>query len=82
MRLAALGLVLIAILMSRKVGGAILIGVVVIALAGIPLGITTLPTHMFSLPHPGGTFMKLDFRRGIQARARRIDLCIFLRGSV
>jgi AGZA family xanthine/uracil permease-like MFS transporter len=61
-RLAALGLILIAILMSRKVGGAILIGVVAIALLGIPLGITTVPSHVFSLPHPGGTFLKLDFR--------------------
>src|SRR6202142_1105747 len=36
-RLAALGLIVIAILMARKVGGAILIGIVVNALAGIPL---------------------------------------------
>jgi AGZA family xanthine/uracil permease-like MFS transporter len=60
--LAALGLILIAILMSRRVGGAILIGIVVIALAGIPLKLTTWPTHLFSWPHPAGTFMKFDFR--------------------
>ncbi len=60
--LAALGLILIAILMSRRVGGAILIGIVVVALAGIPLKLTSLPAHLFSLPHPAGTFMKLDFR--------------------
>jgi len=59
-RLAALGLVLVAILMSRRVGGAILIGIVVIALAGIPLGLMTWPAHIFSLPHPSGTFLKLD----------------------
>ena len=47
--------------MARKVGGAILIGIVVIALAGIPLGLMTWPTHIFSLPHPSGTFLKLDF---------------------
>jgi len=61
-RLAAIGLVLIAILMSRRVGGAILIGIVAIATAGIPLGLTHVPAHIFSLPHPGGTFMKLDLR--------------------
>jgi AGZA family xanthine/uracil permease-like MFS transporter len=61
-RLAAFGLILIAILMSRKIGGAILIGIVVIAIAGIPLGITSVPSHVFSWPHPGGTFLKLDFR--------------------
>ena len=60
--LAALGLILIAVLMSRRVGGAILIGIVVIATAGIPLKLTSLPEHLFSLPHPGGTFLKLDFR--------------------
>jgi len=60
--LAAFGLILIAILMSRRVIGAILIGIVVIALAGIPLHLATWPSHLFSLPHPGGTFMKLDFR--------------------
>ena len=60
--LAALGLILTAILMSRRVGGAILLGIVAVALAGIPLGLTSLPSHLFSLPHPAGTFMKLDFR--------------------
>ena len=60
--LAALGLIVIAILMSRKVGGAILIGIVLMAVAGIPLKLTSLPTHLFSLPHPAGTFMKMDFR--------------------
>ena len=61
-QLAALGLILIAILMARKVGGAILIGIVVIALIGIPLGLMTWPSQIFSLPHPAGTFLKLDFR--------------------
>jgi AGZA family xanthine/uracil permease-like MFS transporter len=60
--LAALGLILIAILMARRVTGAILIGIVVTALAGIPLKLTTFPSHLFSLPHPSGTFMKMDFR--------------------
>ena len=58
--LAAAGLVLIAILMARKIGSAILLGVIAIALAGIPFGLTHLPDHLFSLPHPGGTFLKLD----------------------
>ena len=60
--LAAIGLVLIAILMARKIGSAILLGVIAIALAGIPFGLTHLPTHLFSLPHPEGTFLKLDLR--------------------
>jgi adenine/guanine/hypoxanthine permease len=64
--LAAFGLILIAILMARKIGGAILIGIVVIALAGIPLHLTSMPSHIFSLPHPGGTFLKLDFRSAMK----------------
>jgi AGZA family xanthine/uracil permease-like MFS transporter len=60
--LAAAGLILIAILMARRVGSAILIGIVAIALAGIPLGLDHWPEHLFSLPHSGGTFLKLDFR--------------------
>jgi len=60
--LAVAGLVLIAILMSRRVGGAILIGIVAIALAGIPVGLSHWPEHLFSLPHPAGTLFKLDLR--------------------
>src|SRR6202022_2727023 len=44
------------------IGSAILIGIVAIALAGIPLGLSHWPEHLFSLPHPSGTFLKLDFR--------------------
>ena len=60
--LAAAGLILIAILMIRKVGSAILLGIVAIALAGIPLGLSHWPTQLFSWPHPAGTFLKLDLR--------------------
>ena len=60
--LAAIGLLLIAILMARRVGSAILLGIVAITLAGIPIGLTHWPDHLFSLPHPSGTFLKLDFR--------------------
>ncbi|HWY45411.1 MAG TPA: NCS2 family permease [Candidatus Sulfotelmatobacter sp.] len=59
--LAAAGLLLIAVLMARKVTGAILLGILVIAVAGIPLGLSQWPEHMFSWPHPSGTFLKLDF---------------------
>ena len=60
--LAAAGLILIAILMIRKVGSAILLGIVAIALAGIPLGLSHWPGQLFSWPHPEGTFLKLDLR--------------------
>jgi AGZA family xanthine/uracil permease-like MFS transporter len=60
--LAVAGLLLIAILVSRRVGGAILIGIVAIAFAGIPLGLSHWPEHLFSVPHPSGTLLKLDLR--------------------
>lgn len=60
--LAAVGVVLIAILVARRVGSAILIGIIVITLAGIPLGVSQWPTHFFRWPDPSGTFLKLDLR--------------------
>jgi adenine/guanine/hypoxanthine permease len=60
--LAGAGVVLIAILMARRVGSAILLGIVAIALAGIPLGVSHWPAHLFSWPHPSGTLFKLDLR--------------------
>ena len=70
-----LGIVLIAVLMARKVGGAILIGIVAITLAGILLGLSHWPAHFFSWPDPSGTFFKLDLRG-----AAKIGLgnCIFV----
>jgi AGZA family xanthine/uracil permease-like MFS transporter len=60
--LAAAGLVLISILMARKFSSAILLGIAVITLAGIPLGLSHWPSHFFSLPHPSGTFLQLDLQ--------------------
>jgi adenine/guanine/hypoxanthine permease len=60
--LAAVGILLIAILMVKRVGSAILIGIVAITLIGIPLGVSHWPHHLFSWPHPSGTFLKLDLR--------------------
>jgi adenine/guanine/hypoxanthine permease len=60
--LAAVGILLIAILMVKRVGSAILVGIVAITLIGIPLGVSHWPHHLFSWPHPSGTFLKLDLR--------------------
>jgi adenine/guanine/hypoxanthine permease len=60
--LAAAGVVLIAILMARRVGSAILLGIIIITLVGIPLKVSHLPAHLFSWPHPSGTLFKLDLR--------------------
>ncbi len=51
--LAILGLVLIGVLTAYKVNGAILIGIVVITILGIPFGVTTLPGSFFKIPEMG-----------------------------
>ena len=70
--LAAAGLVFIAILMARRFSSAILLGIVVMTLAGIPLGLSRWPSHFFSLPHPSGTFLRLDL--GAAAKIGLADL--------
>jgi AGZA family xanthine/uracil permease-like MFS transporter len=59
---ACFGLVLTLILMSRKLHGAILIGIFGTTLVGILRGIANWPTAIFSMPHPSSTFLQLDFR--------------------
>jgi len=59
---ACFGLFLTLILMSRKLHGAILVGIFGTALLGILRGITSWPTAIFSMPHPASTFLQLDFR--------------------
>ena len=61
-QLACVGLAIILILMTRKVTGAILIGVVATTLLGIFRGMATWPAHILSLPHPSATWLKLDLR--------------------
>jgi AGZA family xanthine/uracil permease-like MFS transporter len=48
--LALFGLVLTGALMAKRVPGNILIGIAVTTLLGIPLGVTKLPTAIFSMP--------------------------------
>ena len=66
--LALLGLALTAVLMARKVPGAILIGILATAVAGIPLGIVKFHGLLAPVPSLAPTFLKLDiagaFRSG------------------
>ena len=59
-QLACAGLAIMLILMTRKITGAILIGVIATTLLGIFRGMATWPDHIFSLPHPSATWLKLD----------------------
>jgi adenine/guanine/hypoxanthine permease len=58
---ACFGLVLTLVLMSRKLHGAILIGILGTAGLGMLRGIANWPTAFFSIPHPSSTFLQLDF---------------------
>jgi adenine/guanine/hypoxanthine permease len=60
-QIALFALIVTAILMARRINGAILIGIVLATIAGVFRGQNPWPSHIFSLPHPGGTLLKLDF---------------------
>ena len=59
---ACFGLVLMLVLMSRRLPGAILIGILGTALLGILRGLTNWPAAIFAMPHPSSTLLQLDFR--------------------
>ena len=62
--LAVLGLLIIAVLTAYKVKGAILIGILITTILGIPFGITTVPSSLVSVPDFSGVsdlIMKFDF---------------------
>jgi adenine/guanine/hypoxanthine permease len=61
-QLACLGLAIMLILMTRKISGAILIGIFATTLLGIFRGMANWPTAIFSLPHPSSTWLQLDLR--------------------
>jgi AGZA family xanthine/uracil permease-like MFS transporter len=61
-QLACVGLAIMLILMTRKVSGAILIGILATTLLGMLRGMAEWPTKIFSLPHPSSTWLQLDLR--------------------
>lgn len=59
--LALIGLVITAVLLIRKVKGALLIGILATAVIGIPMGITTFQGIVDVPPSPAPLFFKFDF---------------------
>jgi adenine/guanine/hypoxanthine permease len=59
---ACFGVALTLVLMSRKLHGAILLGILGTTAVGILRGISRWPGTLFSMPHPSSTLLRLDFR--------------------
>lgn len=60
--LALIGVVITGILLAFKVKGALLFGIIATTVIGIPMGVTSAPTGIASLPPSlAPTFMKFDF---------------------
>lgn len=59
--LALLGIFITAVLIMKKVPGALVIGMVLTAVIGIPVGVTVLPQNMISVPVLSLNTLKPDF---------------------
>ena len=81
--LAITGLMLVVILLSRKIHGALMIGIIVTTLLSIIMGITPLPEKLASMP-PDITpiFMALDIRGALQIDFFPVVLTIFIMAFV
>lgn len=64
--LAVFGLILTAVLMARKVRGAILLGIILTTLAGIAVRLVDVPTEILRIPDVRPTFMALDIKGAIE----------------
>ncbi len=76
-QIASLGLVLTAVLMARRITGAILIGILATTVAGVLRGLGHWPTQLVALPHPSGTFLKLDLAGAMHLGLMEILLTFF-----
>ena len=80
--LACAGLILIAVMMARRIGSAILLGILAITVAGIPLGLAHWPAHLFSLAPSIGHVSETGFARGHEAGIWRAGVCFLFCGPV
>jgi AGZA family xanthine/uracil permease-like MFS transporter len=61
-QLACIGLAIMLVLMTRKINGAILIGIFATTVLGILRGMASWPSSIVSWPHPASTWLQLDLR--------------------
>jgi adenine/guanine/hypoxanthine permease len=76
-QIATLGLVLTAILMARRIMGAILLGIFATTAAGVWRGLGEWPKHWVSLPHPSGTLFKLDLASAVHLGLLEVIFAFF-----
>ncbi len=62
---ACFGLALTVVLMTRKINGAILLGILATTLLGILRGMAHWPSSIVAMPHPSGTLLQLDLRGAV-----------------
>lgn len=61
--LTIIGLIIGVVLMARKVTGAMLIGIIITTIIGIPMGVTNIQCmKLFSMPVIGDTFFAMDLK--------------------
>ena len=75
--LALLGFVLIAALNYRRILGGTIIGILIVALIGIPFGLAQFQ-GLISMPPPLTTFLQLDFSRVMELGFITVVLTLFL----
>ena len=76
--LSCLGFLLIAGLSARQIPGAILIGIIVTALLGIPFGLTQMHGIVAPPPSLAPSFLHLDIRGALQLGVPEVVLTFFL----
>ena len=77
--LALFGIFLIGILMSRKIVGAILWGIILISLIGMAMGLSPIPESIISMPPSiTPTFMQLDIIGALNLGLLTIILSLFM----
>ena len=76
--LGSVGFVLIAGLVARRVPGAILIGIIATALAGIPFGLTTVNGIVSAPPSLAPTFLQMDLLGALSLGAAQVVATFFL----
>lgn len=76
--LAVIGFLIIAALAARNIRGAILIGIIVTALLGVPFGLTTLHGVVAMPPSLAPTFLKLDITGALSQGLIAAVLTLFL----